>query len=92
MRKRAYGPEVPGCLEDRSLLSGVAGLSADPVVFRQRQFNFVLQHMRAGFDLFARYRDISQIPSEVNDVVVMIPFGREEGTCNASFDKDHLLK
>jgi hypothetical protein len=79
MRTRAYRPEVPGCLEERSLLSGVAGLSADPVVFRQRQFNFVLQHMSGGFDLFARNRDIFQIPSEINDVIVMIPFGRVDG-------------
>jgi hypothetical protein len=79
MRTRAYRPEVPICLEDRSLLSGVAGLSAHPVVFSQRRFIFILQHMRSGFDLFARYRDLSQIPSEVNDVIVMIPFGRADG-------------
>ena len=46
MRTRAYRPEVPGCLEDRSLLSGVAGLSADPVVLPHRRFNLVAEHMR----------------------------------------------
>jgi hypothetical protein len=79
MRTRAYRPEVPGCLEDRPLLSGVAGLSAHPVVLSHRQFNFVAEHMRMGFDLFARYRDVSQLRNEINDVVVMIPFGQVDG-------------
>ena len=76
MRTRAYRPEVPGRLEDRSLLSGVAGPSADPVVFSRHRLSFIVQHMQQGFDLFARYRDVSQIRSEVDDVVVMLPFGR----------------
>jgi hypothetical protein len=79
MRTRAYRPEVPGCLEDRSLLSGVAGPSADPVLFSRHRLSFIVQHMQQGFDLFARYRDVSQIRSEVDDVVVMLPFGRADG-------------
>ena len=35
--------------------------------------------MRMGFDLFARYRDVSQLRNEINDVVVMIPFGQVDG-------------
>jgi hypothetical protein len=79
MRTRAYRPEVPGCLEVRSLLSGVAGLSAHPVVLSRRQFNFVAEHMRIGFDLFVRHRDVSQLRGEINDLVVMVPFGQVDG-------------
>src|SRR4051812_41274960 len=79
MRTRAYRPEVPSRLEDRSLLSGVSGLSAHPVVLSRRQFNFVGLHMRQGFDLFARNRDFTQIGSEIDDVISMIPFAREDG-------------
>ena len=80
MRTRAYRPEVPVCLEDRSLLSGVAGLSADPVVLPQRRFNFVGEHMQQGFVLFARDRDVIQLRGEIiDDVAVMIPFGRVDG-------------
>ena len=79
MRTRAYRPEVPVRLEDRSLLSGVAGPSADPVIFSRHRLSFIVQHMQNGFDLFARYRDISQLHSEIDDVVVMLPFGRVDG-------------
>jgi hypothetical protein len=80
MRMRAYRPEVPVCLEERSLLSGVAGLSAHPVVFSQRRFNFVGDHMRQGFILFTRYRDVTQLRSEIiDDVVAMIPYGQVDG-------------
>ncbi len=79
MRTRAYRPEIPGCLEDRSLLSGVAGPSADPVVFSRHRLSFIVQHIQQGFDLFARYHDISQVRSEIDDVVVMLPFGRADG-------------
>jgi hypothetical protein len=79
MRMRAYRPEVPGCLEGRSLLSGLAGPSADPVVFSRHRLSFIVQHMQQGFDLYARYRDVAQIRSEVDDVVVMLPFGRADG-------------
>ena len=79
MRTRAYRPEILACLEDRSLLSGVAGLTADPVVLSRRQFHFIAEHMRLGFQLFARYRDVSQLHNEINDVAVWIPFGRVDG-------------
>jgi hypothetical protein len=79
MRTRAYRPEVPGCLEDRSLLSGLAGPSADPVIFSRHRLSFIVQHMQQGFDLYARYRAVSLIHNEVDDVVVMLPFGRADG-------------
>lgn len=79
MRTRAYRPEVSDCLEDRSLLSGIAGPSADPVVFSRRQLNRIAEHIEMGFNLFARYRDLSQLRGEIDDVVVMIPFGRVDG-------------
>ena len=79
MRTRAYRPEAPGCLEGRSLLSGVAGPSADPVVFSRHRLSFIVAQMQMGFDLYARYRDVSLIHNEVDDVVVMLPFGRADG-------------
>jgi hypothetical protein len=79
MRTRAYRPEAPGYLEDRSLLSGVAGPSADPVIFSRHRLSFIVGHMQQGFDLFARYRHVSLIHSEIDDVVVMLPFGRVDG-------------
>ena len=79
MRTRAYRPEVPGCLEDRSLLSGVVGPSADPVVFSRHRLSFIVEHIQQGFAMIARYRDVSQLHSEIDDVVVMLPFGRVDG-------------
>ena len=79
MRTRAYRPEVPGCLEDRSLLSGVAGHPAQPVVFSHSQFNLYAERMRAGFDLYVRYRDVVQLHNVIDDTVVMIPFGGVDG-------------
>jgi hypothetical protein len=79
MRTRAYRPEFPACLEDRSLLSAAAGLPADPVVLPLRRFNFVVVHIRQSFDLFRRYRDVIQLRDEVDDVVAQIPFERVDG-------------
>jgi hypothetical protein len=79
MRTRAYRPEAPCCLEDRSLLSGVAGHPVDPVVFSRRQFNLFAEHERIGFDLFARYRDVNQLHEEIEEVFVLIPFERVDG-------------
>ena len=79
MRTRAYRPEVPGCLEDRSLLSGVAGLSADPVVLSHRRLNTVAEQIRLGFQSFGRDRDVSHLGDSISDVAVMIPFGRVDG-------------
>jgi hypothetical protein len=79
MRTRAYRPEVPGCLEDRSLLSGVAGLAADPVVLSHRRFNLVAEQIRLGFRSFGRDRFISELNDDLRNVIVMIPFGRVDG-------------
>jgi hypothetical protein len=79
MRTRAYRPEFPACLEERSLLSGVAGPSADPVVFTRRRFNFIAEHMRGGFQLFVRNGDVAQLHNEINEVAVWIPFVRADG-------------
>jgi hypothetical protein len=85
MRTRAYRPEIPARLEDRSLLSGVAGSSADPVVFSRHRLSFIVDHIQSGFAGFARYRDISQLHSEIDDGVVMIPFGRADGIRGSIF-------
>jgi hypothetical protein len=79
MRTRAYRPEAPVGLEDRSLQSGVAGLPAHPVVLPLRRFNFIIDHMRQGFNLFVRNHDPSHLRYEIDDVVVLVPFGRVDG-------------
>ncbi len=79
MHPRAYRPEVPVCLEDRSLQSGFAVRPAHPVVLLHRQLNFVITHMQNGFVLFSRFHDVAQVRREINDVVVMIPFQRLDG-------------
>ncbi len=79
MPTRAYRPESPGCLEDRSLLSGVAGLSADPVVLSHRRFNTVAELMRLGFRSFGRDRNVTELGDDLYKVAVMIPFGRVDG-------------
>jgi hypothetical protein len=79
MRTRAYRPEVPCCLEGRSLLSGVAGLSADPVVLPRRKLNLVAEQMRLSFQLFARDVEVTHLGDELYDVAVIIPFGRVDG-------------
>ena len=79
MRKRAYRPEVPGCLEGRSLLSGVAGHSADPTVFTRREFNYVPEQIQEAFHLFRQGSGISELHDEINEAVVAVPFGRQDG-------------
>ena len=79
MRTRAYRPEAPGCLEGRSLLSGVAGLSADPVVLPRRVFNVVAEQIQSHFQSFGRDRDIAGLRDDLRDVAVIIPFGRVDG-------------
>src|SRR5262245_65051370 len=79
MRTRAYRPEVTDCLEERSLLSGVAGLSADPVVLSHRRLIKVNEHMRLAFLLFARDRVVDDLLKDIHDVAVIIPFGRVDG-------------
>src|SRR4051794_24218724 len=79
MRRRAYRPEVPGCLEGRSLLSGVAGLSADPVVLSLRQLARLADHVRINFGYLARYGEIPRLRDELQNDAVIIPFGRVDG-------------
>jgi hypothetical protein len=79
MRTRAYRPEVVGCLEDRSLLSGVTGPSADPVFLSRHRLNFVAQQILMDFYTFARTRDIINLSHDLSDVIVIIPFWQRDG-------------
>ena len=79
MRTRAYRPEVPGCLEDRSLLSSVTGRLADPIVFTRREFHLIPERIRAAFQLSRRNGDIPHLHEEILDAVANIPFGRVDG-------------
>jgi hypothetical protein len=79
MRSRAYRPEAPDCLETRSLSSVAAGLPADPVVVTRHQLNLVARQVRTGFDMYGRYHDLSQVRTEIDEVIVLIPFQRVDG-------------
>ena len=79
MRRRAFRPEVPGRLEDRSLLSGVAGLPGGPVVLSIPQLNQQIEHMQSSFAYFSRYREIPHLLNELHDDAEMIPFSRADG-------------
>lgn len=79
MRKRAYRPEVPDCLEGRSLLSVVAGPSPNPAVISPQLLTKVTQQMQLGFQLFARDRVDATLRDDLYNVAVIIPFGRVDG-------------
>ena len=79
MRTRAYRPEVSGSLEDRSLLSSVAGLSAHPIVFTRREFNIIPEQIQEAFQFSRRNGDILHLHDEILDAVANIPFGRVDG-------------
>jgi hypothetical protein len=79
MRTRAFRPEVPNCLEERSLLSGVARLSAHPVVLTHRRLGKVVEQTHVAFLLFARDVEVNHLGDELYDLMVMIPFGRVDG-------------
>ena len=92
MRTRAYRPEVPQCLEDRSLLSGIPGLSADPVVLPRRKFNMFAEEIRVTFQTFARDRLASDLHDRIFIYGVMIPFARVDGlgvSINRILDRLH---
>jgi hypothetical protein len=79
MRMRAYHPEVIGYLEDRSLLSSVAGLSADPIVLTRREFNMIPEQIQDAFYVFRQGYGVPQLHVDILDAVVNIPFGRVDG-------------
>ena len=79
MRTHAYRPEFSGCLEDRSLLSGVAGVSADPVVLPRVWFQFVNQEMRVNFVEFTKNRDVPDLRGDLKDVAFLLPFAKADG-------------
>lgn len=80
MRTRAYRPEAPGCLENRSLLSGAVGTPADPYVLSGRLFNGLVDEIRRDFERFAGgAHNTRRLRIELQDVAVLIPFGRVDG-------------
>lgn len=85
MRTRAYQPKISDCLEERSLLSNIAGLSANPVVLSRRRYNQAVDHMRLAFEVFVKdlgpshpYND-EHLRESLYNVAVIIPFGGVDG-------------
>jgi hypothetical protein len=79
MRTRVYRPEVPDCLENRSLLSGVAATSADPIGLTRREFNTVPEQIRSAFLEFRQGFGIEELHDEILDPVSSIPYGQADG-------------
>jgi hypothetical protein len=79
MRTRAYRPEVPGCLENRSLLAGVAGMSADPIVLTRREFNLVPEEIRSAFEDYRQGFGIEKLHNDILDAVAPIPYAQADG-------------
>lgn len=79
MRTRAYRPEIPACLEERSLLSGVAGPSAHPVVITKGQVGSINFQIQADFAAFLRNHQIPDLRNDIYNVAVAVPFGQVDG-------------
>jgi hypothetical protein len=79
MQTRVYRPEVPDCLENRSLLSAVAATSADPIVLTRREFNLVPEEIRSAFQEFRQGFGIEELHNEILDAVASIPYGQADG-------------
>lgn len=96
MRRRAFRPEAPDCLEGRSLLSGAAGMSAEPIFLSRRRLSKSIDHIRLEFTIFARdrghsrYHNDERLREELRDAAVVIPYGRADGlgvTINRILDR-----
>jgi hypothetical protein len=79
MRTRAYRPEAPGCLEDRSLLSALAGPSAAPVVVSGRVLSSLIEEIDHDFERFAEVQNFSRLRNQLHPAAVLVPFGRVDG-------------
>jgi hypothetical protein len=79
MRTRVYRPEVPDCLENRSLLSAVAATSADPTALTRREFNIVPEEIRSAFQEFRQGFGIEELHDEILDPVSSIPYAQADG-------------
>jgi len=66
-------------LEGRSLLSGVAALSADPVVVSRRQFHQTIVHIQFAFGEFTPFRVAYVLRDDLHNVAKPVPFGRVDG-------------
>jgi hypothetical protein len=79
MRTRVYRPEVPDCLENRSLLSAVAAMSADPIVLTRREFNIVPEEIRSAFHDYRQGYGIEELHDDILDPVSSIPYAQADG-------------
>lgn len=79
MRKRAFQPEAPACLEERSLLSGVGRPPGDPFVLSGYRYDNAIDQIRLNFQRFDKTRDSLQLVRTLRDLQVLIPFGQVDG-------------
>jgi hypothetical protein len=83
MRERAYRPEVPCCLENRSLLSSVPGPSPNPTVITRREFNRIPEQVQLAFVGFRQGNGISPLHDDIFTAMAIIPFAHADGLVTA---------
>ncbi|QEH36701.1 hypothetical protein OJF2_52860 [Aquisphaera giovannonii] len=78
MRRRAFRPELPGQLEDRSLASVAAGSPGHPAVFRKGMVNDIIREVHSQFLVYIRYRDPTLLREQIDRNVTLIPYSRAD--------------
>ena len=79
MRKRAYRPEVAGCLENRSLLSGGRRIVGPSNRSHACQFNLVPERIQKAFHLFREGIGFSPLHDDIFNAIAIIPFAHVDG-------------
>jgi hypothetical protein len=79
MRRRAYRPEAPVALEGRALLSSVARPPARPVALSQIRYTVAVKQTEMAFQVYNRNRDLFDLREALDNLIVMVPFGRQDG-------------
>ena len=79
MRRRAFTPDALGRLEDRVVLSHVAGLSQGPVELSDLRFNMAIGLVKKDFELFATSGDLERLRAMLAEHTKGIPFHQVDG-------------
>ena len=79
MRKRAFVPEPPGCLEGRTLLSSLAKVPHGPVGLSGVTFNLGNLRIRGYFQQYALGGNFKLLQTQIAAISTAIPYGRVDG-------------
>ncbi|WP_165069607.1 hypothetical protein [Paludisphaera rhizosphaerae] len=78
MHRRAFRPEASHRLEDRSLQSGMGG-AAGTVELPAGRLDGILRQVRLSYFLYVRKPNMEQLRNHLQQAVVLVPYGREDG-------------